>query len=429
MKLLKKLGKTSQILQVFIQDSSSTIGAGLTGLVFNSGSLTAYFHRDTDTTATAITLVTMTIGTFTSSGFKEIDATNMPGWYQFCPPNTVFASGAESVGLHLKGAANMAPLAIEIQLTGVDVDSAATFMTGVNGVAPPTNWNLTSIDGNGRLDIIKIAGTTQAAADLGTLVPAIKAKTDPLTYTVANQVDSNVITKTGFSLSAAGIQAIWDALTSALTTVGSIGKRLADDIDATVSSRLASASYTAPDNTSIAAIKVITDQITFSSGAVVSAITSAGAFAQAAADKVWSTAARTLTAFGFTVTISAGSVQAIWDALTSTMTTAGSIGKKLADWVLGSDSKVLLSTDAQTGVTIPTVTNLTAITGANTELTAVPTSTASLKDMWKWMFLLSRNKITQTSSVQTALANDSVTAVATAAVSDDGTTAVRGLFS
>ena len=29
--------------------------------------------------------------------------------------------------------------------------------------------------------------------------------------------------KTGYSLSAAGVQAIWDALTSALTTVGSIG--------------------------------------------------------------------------------------------------------------------------------------------------------------------------------------------------------------
>jgi hypothetical protein len=36
------------------------------------------------------------------------------------------------------------------------------------------------------------------------------------------------IGKTGYALSAAGVQAIWDALTSALTTVGSIGKRIAD---------------------------------------------------------------------------------------------------------------------------------------------------------------------------------------------------------
>ena len=55
-KLRKKAGATSEIWQVFIQDSSSTTGAGLAGLVFNSSSLTAYYHRDTDTTATAITL-------------------------------------------------------------------------------------------------------------------------------------------------------------------------------------------------------------------------------------------------------------------------------------------------------------------------------------------------------------------------------------
>ncbi len=123
MKLEKVAGATSEIWQVFIQDSTSTTGAGLTGLVFNSGSLTAYFHRDTDTTATAITLVTMTVGTFTSSGFKEIDATHMPGWYQLCPPNAALAAGAKSVAIHLQGASNMAPCPIEVQLTTFDVDA------------------------------------------------------------------------------------------------------------------------------------------------------------------------------------------------------------------------------------------------------------------------------------------------------------------
>src|SRR3954469_20756550 len=102
MKLLRTIGVTSQILQVFIADSSSTTGAGLTGLLFNTASLTAYYHKDTDTTATAITLVTMTVGTFTSSGFKEIDATNMPGWYQFCPPDAALSTtgSPRSVALH-----------------------------------------------------------------------------------------------------------------------------------------------------------------------------------------------------------------------------------------------------------------------------------------------------------------------------------------
>jgi hypothetical protein len=72
------------------------------------------------------------------------------------------------------------------------------------------------------------------------------------------------------------------------------------------------------------------------------AIEDATSFAQAAADKVWSTAARTLSAFGFSVTVgtnndktgyalSAAAIQAIWDALTSALTTVGSIGKRIAD--------------------------------------------------------------------------------------------------
>lgn len=64
-------------------------------------------------------------------------------------------------------------------------------------------------------------------------------------FTIQTVAGAWNVGKTGYALSAAGVQAIWDALTSALTTVGSIGKRLADDIDATISSRLASASYTA----------------------------------------------------------------------------------------------------------------------------------------------------------------------------------------
>jgi hypothetical protein len=172
-KLQLKAGTTSYIAQVFAQDSSSTTGAGLAGLAFNTSSLTAYYHRDTDTTATAITLVTMTVGTFTSSGFKEIDATNMPGCYQLGLPNTALASGAKSVLVMLKGAANLAPLVLEIELTAVDNQSATAFVTGVNSLAPPTNWNLESIDGSGRVDVGKVGGTAQTAGDLKASISAI----------------------------------------------------------------------------------------------------------------------------------------------------------------------------------------------------------------------------------------------------------------
>lgn len=43
---------------------------------------------------------------------------------------------------------------------------------------------------------------------------------------------------------------------------------------------------------------------------------------------------------------------------------SNSIGKKLKDWALGSDNKVLLSSDSQTGVTIPTVTTVGTVSGS-----------------------------------------------------------------
>ena len=55
MKLIETIGATSRIWQIFIADSSSTTGAGLTGLVYNSGSLTAYYYREGAASATSIT--------------------------------------------------------------------------------------------------------------------------------------------------------------------------------------------------------------------------------------------------------------------------------------------------------------------------------------------------------------------------------------
>ncbi len=59
------------------------------------------------------------------------------------------------------------------------------------------------------------------------------------TAQTARDIGASVLVgdKTGFSLSTGGIQAIWDALTSALTTVSSIGKLLVDNINASISSR------------------------------------------------------------------------------------------------------------------------------------------------------------------------------------------------
>ncbi len=111
-------GATSQSISVFIQDSSSTTGAGLSGLVFNTASLAAYYtFTGANTTATAITLATLATVTtaYSSGGFIEIDATHMKGLYRLDIPNAALAaSNGRAVTLYLYGATNMAPCVLEI---------------------------------------------------------------------------------------------------------------------------------------------------------------------------------------------------------------------------------------------------------------------------------------------------------------------------
>ncbi len=122
MKLIRSPGVTSEIWTIFIQDSSVSTGGGLTGLSNSSSGLICYYHRDTDTTPTQVSLVNMTLGTYTSGGFKVISDSFLPGFYQFCPPNAALASGAKSVAFSLSGATNMAQVPIEIDMqAGADI--------------------------------------------------------------------------------------------------------------------------------------------------------------------------------------------------------------------------------------------------------------------------------------------------------------------
>lgn len=66
----------------------------------------------------------------------------------------------------------------------------------------------------------------------------ITAVTTVTTTTTATNLTTNN-DKTGYALSTAGTQAIWDKLTSALTTSGSIGKLIVDNLNASISSVIA----------------------------------------------------------------------------------------------------------------------------------------------------------------------------------------------
>jgi hypothetical protein len=104
------------------------------------------------------------------------------------------------------------------------------------------NHHGVSINGFGAGNGLRIEGgaTGQGIASIG---GATSGNAVMLSTTDGHGIDfsiagaGKVAFNAGVALTAAGVQAIWDALTAALTTANSIGKLLVDNINATISSR------------------------------------------------------------------------------------------------------------------------------------------------------------------------------------------------
>lgn len=143
MRIIKK-GATSQSLYFEVLDSTSTSGGRKTGVAYNTSGLSAYYVRNGGS-ATSITLATLANAnsSWSSGGFKEVDATNMPGLYRLDVPDAAFAAGADSVIVTIKGVTGMAQVSHLVQLTAVDLQDASQYLTqqitesyATNGTAP-----------------------------------------------------------------------------------------------------------------------------------------------------------------------------------------------------------------------------------------------------------------------------------------------------
>lgn len=191
-----KKDSTSKLIEIFISNSASTTGGGLTGLLFSTTGLSAYYYCS-GTTATPITLATMTVGTWATGGFKEIDSTNMPGWYQFGIPNAALASGCgDDVNFHFKGVAiNMVPLPFAISL--VDNIESDTYT-----LANSTGVKISDGPGTGQINL------TSGAIDTVTSV------TNAVTV---GSINTDVITNTSIATSAV------DEITGGITSTLSAG--------------------------------------------------------------------------------------------------------------------------------------------------------------------------------------------------------------
>ena len=179
-KLSRKKGITSQIFHVFIQDSSSTLGAGLTGLVFNSASLACRYINAGGVLSGAITLQDITtLGTYeaptlnTNMRFKEVaSASPSQGVYEIHVHNDWMNLSGGSLVIMLAGATNMAQLRLEIDL---QADANVTHVAGTAQTAGDIPAMITVVD-----DFVD------------TEVAAIKVQTDKMTFAVPNQLDVNI---------------------------------------------------------------------------------------------------------------------------------------------------------------------------------------------------------------------------------------------
>ena len=292
-------GVTSQTVNVFIQNSSSTTGAGLTGLAYNTSGLTGYyvFPRAASAVITLATLAAVT-SAFSSGGFKEIDSTNCPGLYRLDLPNAAIAAASgRCVTCYLQGAANMAPCVLEIELTAVDnQDGVRLGLTALpNAAAGAVGGLPLAVDTSGRVDVLKVNGTSQTARDIGASVIAasVTAGVTVTTYTGNTP-------QTGDSYARLGAPA-------GVSHAADVAAVKADSGGLRTDYTTARAGYLDTLNGIVAAI--------------------------------WAYATRTLSAFVFTVGVSGDlsatmktSVEsAVWDAATASHQTAGTAGKALTN--------------------------------------------------------------------------------------------------
>jgi hypothetical protein len=181
------------------------------------------------------------------------------------------------------------------------------------------------------------------------------------------------------ALTAAAINLIWDELTAEARTAGSYGQLVKDNVNATIASRAIPGDLMGLVADAITAAKIATDAI------------GASEFSQAAADKVWGSAARTLTALGFV--LGPGDLA------------ADTIGAS----ELGADAVAEIRDAVLTGATLAELPQ------------AAPPATPTLAQAMMLLYMAIRNLL-EVTATEKRISNDAGTIIAKKALSDDGTT-------
>ena len=220
-------------------------------------------------------------------------------------------------------------IAVNIEKATVSRDYNAVVQVMAYDYAAATNLGLTAIPAvaTGSLGAIPTTGTgaNQIAVNGSGAISTVVSVSGSV-GSVTGNVSGNVVGSVG-SLTATAVQNIWDDTTSSLTTVGSIGKLLVDNVNATISSRATDAGvWTNATRTLTAGTNIVLAKGTGITG-----------FNDISATDVWAAATRTLTA-GTNIVLAKGTgitgfndIAAVdpWNVLTANITAVNSIGVQL----------------------------------------------------------------------------------------------------
>lgn len=232
MKRKFKGGLTSLSLPVVVYDTTSTTGAGLGGLTHATSGLVLEYRRAGQSSWTSVTLVSKTLGTYVSGGI--VASGSRAGRYEVDIPDAAIAAGVRMVEICLRGAANMHPVDIEIELDAVDYQDAAAF--GLSKFADIET------------DTQNIQSRIPAALVDGRIVAVAQSVTDKSGYTLTQAFPANfedlgidpsgsiLIVETVAELGASALTAngavdeipiaVWNASTTTTYTDGSFGDRV-----------------------------------------------------------------------------------------------------------------------------------------------------------------------------------------------------------
>lgn len=112
-------GSTSKFVMV---NMYALDGTPKTGLLYSDMTIT--YTRNNGSADVDVTEVTMTMGTWGSGGWIQVDSTNSPGLYQFAMPDAAIATGAESVTFSFKATSTFQRF-IQASIIAVDLRGSA----------------------------------------------------------------------------------------------------------------------------------------------------------------------------------------------------------------------------------------------------------------------------------------------------------------